>query len=121
MLVRQFITRDHIVARVRGGTNFKDNIAWSCAICNALKSDMSAYEFRIFLSTVVWTHIAYDDYVKLDLTRPYDFVRILFRRIRKGKKYKQLSIFDIPEQGRTWDDFKSVIHSSDIDNSATRC
>lgn len=41
------VTKDHVVPRVKGGTNDRANIVWACALCNLLKSDMSYEEFRV--------------------------------------------------------------------------
>jgi hypothetical protein len=43
-------TLDHSTPRTRGGPRFGPNAVLSCAACNHLKGDMTAFEFKHFLA-----------------------------------------------------------------------
>lgn len=49
---RQFLTRDHIVPRSRGGLNRWDNVVTACSPCNNRKGDRTPAEAGLRLRTV---------------------------------------------------------------------
>lgn len=58
---RQFLTRDHIVPRSRGGLNSWENVVTACSPCNNRKGDRTPEEAGLHLRTVP----AEPDYVHL--------------------------------------------------------
>ena len=42
-------TLDHVVPKIKGGTNHHQNLMPSCGRCNSIKTDMLIYEYRAYL------------------------------------------------------------------------
>jgi uncharacterized protein (TIGR02646 family) len=42
-------TVDHIIPKIKGGTNAYENLYPSCGRCNSLKSDRSIDEYRVYI------------------------------------------------------------------------
>lgn len=41
---------DHVIPKVKGGSNDADNLVAACALCNTRKHNRSVEEFRLYLS-----------------------------------------------------------------------
>ena len=49
---------DHYIPLARGGTNYKDNIRWSCGPCNMSKRDRTGDEFEKWLARIEYNPVS---------------------------------------------------------------
>jgi hypothetical protein len=47
---KQYMHRDHMIPKSRGGSGRKGNVTVACPRCNLLKNDRTVEEFRFYLS-----------------------------------------------------------------------
>ena len=77
-------TLDHVVPKIKGGTNHHQNLMPSCGRCNSIKSDLSIDEYRDYLL------------IRLNGIYPTGMTEIVFyfeRNIKTEKKNWLLDMF----------------------------
>lgn len=50
-------TVDHVLTRIRGGTNNLDNLVLSCKRCNSAKCDRTDEEFKVYMNDRIIGHL----------------------------------------------------------------